>query len=273
MESEWEINIFQILKQSTKSSSALQLGSKNTDSFIDDLMFVKELLEDTENTACHHLYEEIKYPLKPFYKLFSKNLYRFCVNGCVNQSEDNINLGLNIKNHLFKQSTLAIIQKITEDKKTEDGKLDLTAMENLLFDLRKSDVLVLLGIGRTEGSLDVLPPDLSLLLESFGLLHHPKSKLTVGARALTKHCHRSSEQFWGLCTGTESKKNEHSMKILFEILKDCHWINIHTLPHHTFVLELRTCAGYGLRWSHDGKIFRGFLEPQMENGHEVGWRH
>ena len=31
--------------------------------------------------------------------------------------------------------------------------------------------------------------------------------------------------------------------------------------------------GYGVRWTADGREFRGFLEPQMVNGHEVGWRH
>lgn len=32
-------------------------------------------------------------------------------------------------------------------------------------------------------------------------------------------------------------------------------------------------AGYGARWLHNGSEFRGFLEPQMEDGHLVGWRH
>ena len=269
MENVWETMVFEILKKTVESSSTLQHES-STDSFIGDSEFVKELLEDAKS-ADQELCEGITYPLKPFYKQFSKNFYKLCVDGCIEQTEGN--LGLNIKNHLFKQSTLVTLQKIANDEKTTNGVLDLVKMKNLLFELRKSDVLVLLGIGRTEGSLDVLPPDFSILLESFCVIHHPKSKLTVGARALTKHCHRSSEQFWGLCTGTEAKKNEHSMKVLVEILKDCFWMNIHTLPHEVFVLEIRNRLGYGLRWSYDGKIFRGFLEPQMENGHEAGWKH
>ena len=47
------------------------------------------------------------------------------------------------------------------------------------------------------------------------------------------------------------------------------------------VLEVRAVSGYGARWSGDweeeggGKdvLFRGFLEPQMENGFEKRWRH
>ena len=31
--------------------------------------------------------------------------------------------------------------------------------------------------------------------------------------------------------------------------------------------------GYGVRWTSDGKQFRGFLEPQMADGHDVHWRH
>ena len=39
------------------------------------------------------------------------------------------------------------------------------------------------------------------------------------------------------------------------------------------VIEIRTIEGYGVRWLHDGSEFRGFLEPQMEGGHSLGWRH
>ena len=47
-----------------------------------------------------------------------------------------------------------------------------------------------------------------------------------------------------------------------------------TLPQHDVrVIEVRTMEGYGVRWKHDGSEFRGFLEPQMTDGHTVGWRH
>ena len=36
------------------------------------------------------------------------------------------------------------------------------------------------------------------------------SILSVGARALCKHAHRSSEGYWGEAKGSESEKNEHA---------------------------------------------------------------
>ena len=43
--------------------------------------------------------------------------------------------------------------------------------------------------------------------------------------------------------------------------------------HPLQVFEVRTAEGYGARWLADGSEFRGFLEPQMEEGHSKGWRH
>jgi len=41
------------------------------------------------------------------------------------------------------------------------------------------------------------------------------------------------------------------------------------------ILEIRNTLGRGARWGLENQVvfFRGFIEPQMENGHEVGWRH
>jgi hypothetical protein len=60
--------------------------------------------------------------------------------------------------------------------------------------------------------------------------------------------------------------------ILNKFLKECVWINIHGLPHDIPIIELRVDLGYGIRWRIDG-VFRGFLEPQMDDGHEKGWKH
>jgi hypothetical protein len=69
------------------------------------------------------------------------------------------------------------------------------------------------------------------------------------------------------------------------------WRNLHWLPHKVLAYEVRVVEGYGMRWSQDhgtptdeGSIpdelerpsrwlFRGFLEPMIENGHDVGWKH
>lgn len=33
---------------------------------------------------------------------------------------------------------------------------------------------------------------------------------------------------------------------------DCVWMNVHTLPHSDYTVELRVEAGYGIRWTVDG---------------------
>lgn len=161
--------------------------------------------------------------------------------------------------------------------------------------------------------------------------HAPASQLTVGARALSKHCHRESAQsFWGgPATGPEAAKNVQADLVLQKILKGAVWLNLHYVPPDKFVLEVRVKEGYGGRWevcpptvraqAENGDVtervcssgnfpaqeknedmtgrtygsgteldhalqtvhatimpevwFRGFLEPQFEGGHEVGWRH
>lgn len=51
--------------------------------------------------------------------------------------------------------------------------------------------------------------------------------------------------------------------IMHEVKKTWLWFYIYSLP----------LPGYGARWTYDGSQFRGFLEPQMVDGHDVGWRH
>jgi len=77
----------------------------------------------------------------------------------------------------------------------------------------------MLGFRTTTGSQDMPWPSKQLLLKKF---NEPNTKLseeeimrlknpprlTVGARALCKHAHRSSEGFWGAIKGTELQKNE-----------------------------------------------------------------
>jgi hypothetical protein len=107
--------------------------------------------------------------------------------------------------------------------------------------------------------------------EELKRLKHPP-RLTVGARALCKHAHRSSEGFWGIIKGTEAEKNEMAQKVALLIIKECAWINAHILPHSEHIIECRVEKGYGIRWTIKGE-FRGFLEPQMEGGHDKKWKH
>ncbi|KAK3588530.1 hypothetical protein CHS0354_014241 [Potamilus streckersoni] len=140
--------------------------------------------------------------------------------------------------------------------------------------LGKRGLLDLLGIRKTVGTKDLWPPSRQKLEASFTQKHSAKSELSVGARALAKHHHRDqSSSWWGTSTGTEQEKNEYALNIVNKILDEATWINIHWLPNDVFVIEARLAEGYGARWTADGENFRGFLEPQMVDGHEVGWKH
>ncbi|XP_072044441.1 uncharacterized protein [Amphiura filiformis] len=147
-------------------------------------------------------------------------------------------------------------------------------LTDIIRALGKRGLMDLLGMRQTIGSVQCFPPSRRQLEQSFNQQNKASSKLTVGARALAKHCHRDqTSSWWGQCTGSEQAKNEHATNIMKRILDHAAWINIHMLPHDVTILEVRSPEGYGARWSSDGKIFRGFLEPQMADGHEIGWKH
>mmetsp|Transcript_52406 Transcript_52406/g.104970 ORF Transcript_52406/g.104970 Transcript_52406/m.104970 type:complete len:137 (+) Transcript_52406:444-854(+) len=134
---------------------------------------------------------------------------------------------------------------------------------------------------RTVGSDTSLPPlRLRALVEAFQALHSKNGRaqtLSVGARAWSKHAVRSRDQWWGEVRGSDADKNADAMQRLLRVLAAAVWANQHRLPDGQDVLEVRIEEGYGARWSggHRGVplLFRGFLEPMMEGGHEAGWRH
>lgn len=148
-------------------------------------------------------------------------------------------------------------------------------INNIFIDFTCRDILTFLGIRRTKGSIDnYIPLDKNILIGKFKELNNVKSKLTVGAKALCKHSHRSvTESFWPGQGGKEVEKNENAEKMLNLFLEECVWINMHLLPHNLIIIELRIDKGYGIRWQVNDGMFRGFLEPQMEDGHEKGWIH
>ncbi|XP_071965940.1 uncharacterized protein [Antedon mediterranea] len=162
-----------------------------------------------------------------------------------------------------------------QDLLTENNLAASTDMLILILKkLKKRGILSLLGLRNTEGSVEMLPPARSSLEKSFKQQNSANSQLSVGARALAKHCHRDqTASWWGKSTGSEGAKNDHANAIMNCILDQASWINIHCLPHSVVTLEIRCLEGYGARWTADGTSFRGFLEPQMEDGHSVGWKH
>ncbi|OAE21544.1 hypothetical protein AXG93_2543s1030 [Marchantia polymorpha subsp. ruderalis] len=146
---------------------------------------------------------------------------------------------------------------------------------DILKELHVEGIRALLGMRSTMGSItDTLPPPTSMLLSAFSIVNNetvPGSKLTVGARALSKHVHRCSNGWWGMFTGSEPAKNELSFLKLQNMIEDAIWMNVHVVPVPVF--EIRVRGGYGARWSLDGSQFRGFLEPPMEEGYLHKWRH
>ncbi|KIK01603.1 hypothetical protein K443DRAFT_98364 [Laccaria amethystina LaAM-08-1] len=157
------------------------------------------------------------------------------------------------------------------------------------------------GLAYTAGSaLGSTPPSTESCLSAF--LVPNSAKLTAGARAWSKHSHRSqpvdetekdkrkrSTGWWGTPSGPVAIINERALALFWKVMDSATWKNLHWLPHQILVYEVRVAEGYGMRWSQDQSeegreseglsketrpwIFRGFVEPMMENGHEVGWKH
>lgn len=144
---------------------------------------------------------------------------------------------------------------------------------------KERGLLALIGMRWTAGSTTRLPPSINALRRSFNARHNDGksskfvSLLTVGARAWAKHSHRDSSKWWGECKGSEAVKCDAANKLLEKLLADAVWVNCHWLPHDEVVVEVRVKEGFGARWSVSGDAFRGFLEPPMDGGHLLGWRH
>jgi len=147
-------------------------------------------------------------------------------------------------------------------------------------------ILYMLGMRSTIGTdpRNLLPPSWTDLLEAAARPHKEKSALSVAARARSKHAHRGKDQFFGTVMGPQGKQNVETQEILVKLLLNAAWINIHTFGGNDGepFLEVRVASGYGARWKADwtrnglrphNVSFRGFLEPQMPDGHERKWRH
>ena len=150
-------------------------------------------------------------------------------------------------------------------------------------------------------AIEEIPPTDEVCLEAF--LVENSAGLTAGAKAWTKHAHRSEQSstadldnftlntkpipgWWGTPKGPVSTINAKALELFEKVIRDATWRNLHWLPHEVLVYEIRVLEGYGMRWSSSDKLenlkvtegkrtwtFRGFVEPMMENGHDVRWRH
>jgi hypothetical protein len=146
----------------------------------------------------------------------------------------------------------------------------------LNIDLLVEERLLLQGLRCTVGTSIQSPPPWEILISAFERPWHPKDSLTIGARALSKHIHRSKNGWYGVLeseyTGTTAQKNLVAKKLLDKLIENSIWFNVHSLPHSVVVFEIRVQQGFGCRWAVEGE-FRGFLEPMMKDGHQNRWRH
>ena len=156
------------------------------------------------------------------------------------------------------------------------------------------------GLAYTIGSaLGSRPPSAETCLAAYIVPN--KAGLTAGSHAWSKHSHRSlpipsdtaeedqqkrSAGWWETPSGLIPLINERSLRLLWKVMDNATWRNLHWLPHEVLVYEVRVVEGYGMRWSQDQVdrsdgvkkenrpwIFCGFVEPSMENGHALKWRH
>lgn len=126
------------------------------------------------------------------------------------------------------------------------------------------NLLLLLGQRLTPASLTdarAIPPSRADLLAVADRPHSPADPLTVLARALAKHVHRSPDAFWGVVTGSAAQKNESARTILRRLLEEATWSNCFGHFKHEVVYEVRVATGHGARWGLKEMTFIGFLEP------------
>ncbi|KAG9311179.1 hypothetical protein JVU11DRAFT_8249 [Chiua virens] len=135
------------------------------------------------------------------------------------------------------------------------------------------------GLAYTTGSaLGSDPPTRQECLSAF-TASATNSGLTAGAKAWSKHAHRSGDGvgWWGgQPKGPVATINGRARVLFDKVMDDATWRNLHWLPHQVLVYEVRVSVGYGMRWSQENGclwMFRGFVEPMMDNGHELGWKH
>jgi hypothetical protein len=124
-------------------------------------------------------------------------------------------------------------------------------------------LLLLLGQRRTPATpIDArgIPPTAAELIASAAARHHPRDDLTVAARALAKHSHRTPDRFWGASTGPAAVQNAHALEVLNRIVAGRTWWNVFGHYQHEAVFEARLPSGHGARWTADGGTFVGFLD-------------
>ena len=89
----------------------------------------------------------------------------------------------------------------------QEKTMQTAALTEFISLLGKRGVLTVLGVRCTAGSINRVPPLPCTLIESFNKDHSNIPRpLSVGGRAYMKHCHRSSDGWWGNGNGSNEVK-------------------------------------------------------------------
>jgi hypothetical protein len=78
------------------------------------------------------------------------------------------------------------------------------------------------------------------MLSAFNLPNIEGKPLSVGARALSKHCIRCKDGWWGDDRGPDPLKNKKAAELLLRIWGNAVWLNIHLLPVISFLKSTLT---------------------------------
>lgn len=270
--------------------------------------FVRGLLikSDFEREVCNTKRDDLLHqklrglPERPFYQEITRRLQIICDHKKICDSDSRVNQleGVNVPFLPAKHFGMTEIESMDTLIPHPPAGLSIEHYISWLRQAGERGILALLGMRQTIGTASLpfgndrscqtylMPPSSHDLIEASCQLHKPNSKssMTVGARALTKHADRGQSRFYGTVQGNESVKNDHAESVIKKLIQDASWINIHNFGGTDAsqpVIEVRTMEGYGARWSAVWKdaftpeqiAFRGFVEPQMEDGHEKRWRH
>lgn len=222
-------------------------------------------------------------PLKPYYLDLAKVLSIWATTGefpISFVSMEGQGLLANVDNvSPMRALTPVVLETFHKFNSTADANVQQALLHDLLEKMGLRGILTCLRLRQTFKSVEDFPPSCERLIQALNAPHassSPSTRITVGGRALSKHGHRAADGWWGTSSGAEEVKNKNAERVTRKIFSQAAWINLHMLPHDIATYEVRTKEGYGARWtiSKEGAVeFRGFIEPQMEDGHDKKWRH
>ncbi|XP_050255768.1 uncharacterized protein LOC126701599 isoform X7 [Quercus robur] len=99
---------------------------------------------------------------------------------------------------------------------------------------------------------------------SFSPLKNGVELEVVGSRSIGCMCNLKGKTYlFAACAYQMSihildyDKNGLAMDVVCHIIEHCGWLNVHIVPPHGAVFEIRVADGYGARWSKDGCKFPG----------------